>query len=926
VPFLDALEKITGQLAKVVEDPAAAGTLAGASLLCGPGVAGAIIPVILILRFKAQWDKERIGSAKSADLMKALEDQLRAVHTMEKGNLKDIDRLIAAEIPDAALPLLILFRDIRKNKWKLDGLGSSLAEASASLKTIRTTVGTTDVRIGNLESNLLQKFSMSHEALVKNLRIETSNLPKSLRPCFNQLEKSLAIPLDEILNLTRDLVEHFNLHEGAKHFRESVLLDYARQIDREFDEPEILSVRRAVKSERISLSRLFVEPMLRQLVRPDPSALEMPSEEFFALQRELKRGRPEEFAERYKLASASYLVHEPTPARPVIDDWEKGGILLFGGAGGGKSALLRIVALRWARVYRDESTRAKAGPVPIVVELRRYATARVKSYNLTLLKYIADANDSLTHLPEKAVRAALAEGRARLFLDGLDEIPAGDSRRKILGEIHRFLDLGYPCLVTSRVFGFEPAKWCARSDTVGYHMLTLDQDQQKLFIRGAAEQMERGEEGIARILERVERRLETLPHAEEMAANPLLLTLILLVHSTGAGVETRADLYEQASEMLIDAWEEKRMNDFRPPLRPGVEALQKKTKIRILHHLAWQRLTHPTKDGENLFSLADVARAINVGGRNLSEQTKNHHEEHFPDELRERHYVLCSRGGNKVSFVHRTFLEYFAAIHLAWLAETEKLNADSIYREYIRPHLHDERWQQTLRLYLSLAAEPDLPELHRLLLSEPLEGWNCSPLLLSAEAFLETRQEARSYEIARNIAQSAAAYLSSEDFANLDWQFHRVAGTQPRQLLSTLVRLDLFLGRPFDRWRDPSFGRGVYGGPFACVISELARELGPDKPLRGFLEPLVTDRGESHFIRVAAIKVLDRVFGATRDMSDHLQDIASEENEVQYVRYIALLTLGALHESDPKIRSFLENLSANPNYFIRHTVSLVFQK
>lgn len=933
VPFLDALEKLTGQLAKMVDDPAAASTVAGASLLGGPAVAGAVIPLILILRFKAQWDKEKKGSEKSAALKKALDDQLRAARTMAKGNFKDIDktidRLIAADIPDTALPLLILFRDIGKNGGKLDGLGSALADASSSLKTIRNTLGNTEVRIGNLESRLLMEFRTSHEALVRNLRIETSNLPKALRPSFDKLEKSLAVPLDNILQLTTELATKQGIGPAARVLDREALLDYARQIDRDLDEPEILSVRRTMKDERISLSRLFVEPMLRQLVRPDPSALEMPSEEFFALQRELKRGRASKPAEAYELARASYHLHEPAPACPMIEEWKEGGILLFAGAGGGKSALLRVVALRWARGYLDESTRETAGPVPILVELRRYATARAKTYDLTLLKYIANANDCLARLPEAAVRAALAEGRARLFLDGLDEVPTGDTRRKILGEIHQLLDRGYPCLVTSRVFGFEPAKWCARSDTLGYHMLTLEAEQQKLFIRRAAEQMERGDDAIARIVQRVERRLDALPHAEEMAANPLLLTLILLVHATGAGVETRADLYKKASEMLIDAWEDQRLNDARPNPPQGVEVLQMETKISILRHLAWQRLTHPAKDGENLFIIEDVKQAIDAGGSSLLPQTRDYHKRHFPTELRERHYVLCSRGGEKVSFVHRTFLEYFAALHLAEVATDRTLDVAKIFARFIQPRLHDERWRETLRLYLSLALKTDLPHLHRLLLAAPVKAGDPYPLLLSAEAFLDTRQEARSADLAREIAEAAANYFAREDLPPT-WGQGEAFGkrTPSEQLARALVRLDVFLGQPLERWRKRRSGESLDGHALYAAIPELARSLGQEDDLLEFLLSVAGDKKRSEWSRWSAVEALGWNFQPQHQIRELLRKIVLNAKENDFVRTGAIYALHIYYAPDGDLISGLGNIvnSQKSEAYLRTAATTVLFK
>ncbi len=155
----------------------------------------------------------------------------------------------------------------------------------------------------------------------------------------------------------------------------------------------------------------------------------------------------------------------------------------------------------------------------------------------------------------------------------------------------------------------------------------------------------------------------------ELAVNPLLLTVVALVHRYRAQLpERRSELYEEVVEVLLGSWDSAKgmqtvlalagrqtldPGDRRSLLEPVAFWLHERKRreieldeLRSLLLPAFQTITGGSK--------ADASKAFNA----------------FLEAINERSGLLVERGVGEYGFAHLTFQEYLAARALADRADS----------------------------------------------------------------------------------------------------------------------------------------------------------------------------------------------------------------------------------------------------------------
>jgi hypothetical protein len=195
---------------------------------------------------------------------------------------------------------------------------------------------------------------------------------------------------------------------------------------------------------------------------------------------------------------------------------------------------------------------------------------------------------------------------------------------------------------------------------------------------------------------------------QQLAANPLLLTLMAILNRAQELPRDRAHLYEKASEVLLHQWDveaklldnpklktypiEISFRDKRAMLRRVAYTMQNSGQglagNTISHdalHACLKDYLHSVKEAPNAPSIADV----------------------MIEQLRERNFVLCSLGGDTYGFVHRTFLEYYCASEIRYRFEQQhSLDFNELRDQVFGQHWQDESWHEVLRLICGMI-EPD---------------------------------------------------------------------------------------------------------------------------------------------------------------------------------------------------------------------------
>ena len=402
-------------------------------------------------------------------------------------------------------------------------------------------------------------------------------------------------------------------------------------------------------------------------------------------------------------------------------------MVLLGPPGSGKSTITNYVALclAQARLAGTEAQPDDLGPawthgalLPIRVVLRELAawlSAQPPASGSAdrLWAFLRDR----TLIPDvmlRLLRRELAAGQALLILDGLDEVPAGDDGQwlRCIQELIRDLDAVADrsrILVTCRELDYRaPGRTVTGwpEETI----IALAPPLRVAFVDrwfAALARLGRPLNGDPKELrDRLASEIQSRPELSRLAGNPLLLTMMTLVHAyEGRLPEQRVRLHEKSIEFLLHRWRPAR--DERP-LREqldlaawGESDLQ--TLLDRLGFAAHERGV--SADGEagadlpedRLMTVASAFfRTYGAGAYARAETFARYITRHSNG-------VIQPFGPDVYRFPHRTFQEYLAARRLVgsggWDDEERLFWQRALRRADAGP-----QWRETLLLAVSQLA------------------------------------------------------------------------------------------------------------------------------------------------------------------------------------------------------------------------------
>jgi NACHT domain len=334
--------------------------------------------------------------------------------------------------------------------------------------------------------------------------------------------------------------------------------------------------------------------------------------------------------------------------------------VLLGDPGGGKTTATNVLA----NYFASDPTRK----VPFVVTLRQYAAKEPPEFSITghiewTLKTLYQSA-----APNGLVERLLRTGQALVIFDGLDELLDTSRRRDVSDRVEQFC-CAYPLtrvLVTSRVVGYDQAQLDVEQFTC-YRLGGFDEPKVWEYVRKWFMAQENVSPAEAQY--ESEAFLTESAGTPDLRYNPLMLSLMcILYRGAGSLPRDRAGIYARCAELLLGKWDESRRIHHQLQAGHLVEP--------AIRHLAWWLFnSQDSRSAVTERALVNEAAKFLHGRGFESEEEARAAAKEFVEFCSGRMWVLSDAGttadGDKLyAFTHRTFLEYFAAAHLATVSDT----------------------------------------------------------------------------------------------------------------------------------------------------------------------------------------------------------------------------------------------------------------
>ncbi|MEO3754219.1 NACHT domain-containing protein [Streptomyces sp. B6B3] len=342
-------------------------------------------------------------------------------------------------------------------------------------------------------------------------------------------------------------------------------------------------------------------------------------------------------------------------------------LAVLGQPGSGKTTLLWHTA-------RQACRRRRPRRVPLLLALRDHVATIAASPDVGLPELV---RSQMAHLagrePRGWLERRLDAGDCLVLLDGLDEVATDAERRAVAvwieREIGRYAASRF--VISSRPGGYRTAPV---TGAVVLEVRPFTDRQIERFVRGWY-----GAQREAGSADDLLGQIGTTRRLRDLAANPLLLTMIANVHRYGGGrlPGNRAELYREICEVVL--W--KRQED----VKGLTAAVPGEDKMVVFGEIAFAMMRRRVRD----LDATELHQVVEAALRRLPAAAT---AREFLDEAT-TYGLLSERERGTFAFAHPTLQEYLAAAHVAREADVD----------FPPAAVHDTWWHEALLLYAAHA-------------------------------------------------------------------------------------------------------------------------------------------------------------------------------------------------------------------------------
>jgi len=360
-------------------------------------------------------------------------------------------------------------------------------------------------------------------------------------------------------------------------------------------------------------------------------------------------------------------------------------LVITGSPGSGKTSLLKYITLSLLNKEKRLSGEVP-NKLPILLSLRHYSKMINRNPDYTLAEATESAylSHMLEPLPSNWFEKHLQAAQCVVMLDGLDEIADQVERKNITAWIEAQI-ARHPknhFIITSRPLNYfsNPISGATLLESLPFDKTQIQQVIERWYLSNeinntkSSSASRTASEGIEDLTQ-----LSAKPPFSALTRNPLLLTMIATIHRAGislpsAGISlprSRADLYAEISHFFLRSSANQCQFDLTPA-----------QKLNVLQPLAY----HMMRNKQSEIELTEASRVIYVTLDIISRNPKGYE---FLQMIADSSPLLIEQENGKYRFIHRTFQEYLAAIHmLEYRLEGQLIK-----------HVEDVWWHETICLY-----------------------------------------------------------------------------------------------------------------------------------------------------------------------------------------------------------------------------------
>jgi len=435
----------------------------------------------------------------------------------------------------------------------------------------------------------------------------------------------------------------------------------------------------AIELERIFISLSTKKPVERMRFSEIESKIK---EEGIDKIHEIEEFRREEFLKRRIEERETEKTYE---LKDLFNPAQKR-LVIIGAPGSGKTTMLNYLALKLARKNERELFGIENEILPIFINLRD----TTKEGFLDARRFVQNYNNYIEcphSPPQDFFEKRLEEGRCIILLDGLDEVAKDEERTRVAKWVDELATI-YPqniFIATSRPYGYETAR--LYNDFLELHILDFTPEQVEQFIRywTKAVEIKAREDESEFTMKEAQKKADNLlkaikenPKIEVLTVNPLLLTIISLVHRYRAALpKRRVELYEECCDVLLGYW------DTSKGLAGELEPRKKRTILQPLAYHLHRNGLREEKREKFIELLENELPKIGVPKEKADD---------FLEDIRYRCGILVETKLGYFGFSHSTFQEFLTARYIF----------DNDLEDFLVTKKRDKYWLEVTLLYCGM--------------------------------------------------------------------------------------------------------------------------------------------------------------------------------------------------------------------------------